>query len=481
MLRQIYSHRETKKRIHSRLIFFAATVFNVLLMPIWVGAYILAFVIFVNLYGGLFGYSPIMENIFGTGSMSPTFPKGTGASDKENFGQVVVTPEFNRYPTGFRVFGTQFFNHTLERGDIVIFENKKTDEISRKQYGSPSGFVKRVIGLSGDTLELRGGIVYLNGKPLKEPYTAGPQTTFGEEFLSECKRITVPTGKVFVMGDNRKGSGDSREFGFVDVSDIQNVLTLAAQKGIWDKYWRDTSKDFDSASKIKLDKQEFLKLLNKKRKEAGVPELKYEDKLEQTAQKRGEMIIKYDDFSFEGKKSGYTMLQAMNEVGFSDPEYGESTTQGYFTADEFIDNQFSFPDTQKFLLNKDYDEVGISEVEGQINGCPTQIIVQHFAGYVPPNYSQSDVQSWQTALANLQGIQPGWAALKDNADFYGQHKADVDRINELVAQRIANVSTVLTKMQANQWLNASENQMVKNDASLANEINALADKLNQSQ
>ena len=67
---------------------------------------------------------------------------------------------------------------------------------------------------------------------------------------------------------------------------------------------------------------------------------------------------------------------------------------------------------------------------------------------------------------------PGRSALT-----YG---ALIDRINELIAQRIANISTVLIKMQANQWLNASEEQMVKADTSLAGEMNALADKLNKS-
>lgn len=172
------------------------------------------------------------------------------------------------------------------------------------------------------------------------------------------------------------------------------------------------------------------------------------------------------------------MQQAMSDSGYFNPLYGESPSQGYFTAEELLENQFAFPESKEFVLEQDYDHVGIAEVEGEINGCPTQILIQHFAGYVPPNYSQSDVASWQQALVNLREIQPGWAELKNNEDFYSQHKVDVDRINELIAQRISNVSAVVGKMEANQWLTGAEQRIMENDEAMGQEINALASKLN---
>lgn len=468
------------KPLQTKFLYISSSLFIfVIFLPVWTIHSFLLIASTTYIAGSSIGIAPVIENISGTGSMYPTFPKGTGRTDEENAKQTVSTVIFWKYPGGVELFGKRYLGHTLERGDIIAFENETTAKITTKQYGEATGFVKRVIGVAGDSLELRDGLVLINNHPIEEPYTASPRSTFAEEFLQECKKITIPFGSVFVMGDNRKGSGDSREFGLVPEKDIDSVLPLAMQKDEWDKNWRDTSRDFDEGSKIKIDKKKYVTLLNEKRKAAGVPLLTYEEKLSQSAQKRGEIILQFNDFSFEATRSGYTMVTAMNEVGYFNPLYGESPSQGYFTAEELIENQFAFPESKEFLLEKDYDAVGIAEVEGEINGCPTQVLVQHFAGYVPPNYSQSDVASWREALANLREIQTGWADLKNSNEFYNKHKGDIDRINDLIVKRIANVSTILAKMEANLWLNNAEQELVDQDESLANEINALADKLNK--
>jgi signal peptidase I len=80
--------------------------------------------------------------------------------------------------------------------------------------GQPD-FVKRVIGLPGDRVDIRAGAVWINGKPLIEPYlseTSDPSENRGPYF--------VPTGNYFVMGDNRNNSYDSRYWGFVPRSAI---------------------------------------------------------------------------------------------------------------------------------------------------------------------------------------------------------------------------------------------------------------------
>jgi signal peptidase I len=476
-LRKLIHHTKKAKKRERILPIVASAFVFLLFVPIWLATYLSVLAGVGYLASDAVGRAPVFENIAGTGSMHPTFPKGTGKTDKENAAQTVATVTFNRYPGGIKLFGKRYFGHTFERGDIIAFENSKTYEIT-KEDGEATGFIKRIVALPGDTIELRGGIVYLNGKQLKEPYTAKPRSTFAQAFLSECKKITVPADKLFVMGDNRKGSGDSREIGYVDFKDVTSVLPLNAQKNEWDKHWRNTAKDFDKASIDKVNKEEYLALLNEKRKKAGVPQLTYNKELEQSAQKRGEIMLKFNDFGFEASRSGYTMESSMSDVGYFNALYGESPTQGYFTADEMLENQFAFPDSQKFLLEKDYDEVGIAEVEGEIDGCPTQVIVQHYAGYVPPNYSQSDIASWQEALTNLQSIQPSWADLKNNTEFYDQHRGDVDRINSLISTRISIVSSVLSKMQANQWLSAADQNQADRDEALANEIDALATKLN---
>jgi len=369
------------------------------MFPIWVGGYWVA----GEMTAYQLGYVPEDMAIVGTGSMYPTWPKGTkGKSPKELAKEVVSTAGFLHYPNGIVISGRRYFGHTLGRGDIITWENDSTRSLTSQDGGTPAGLLKRLIGLPGDTIELRDGVMYLNGEPQKEPYTAKPHSSFGEKFLKECQVITVPEDEVFAMGDNRKGSADSREIGFAPIKNIDYVLPLSKQKGILDKNWRDTSKDLDASSKVRLDKTKYVELLNEKRKEAGARPLKYQPLLEKSASKRGEVILKYDEFSYEATRSGYTQLKAMNEVGYSNIVYGEAPTLGYYEAEELIDNQFEFPDTKKFLLNKEFQEVGISEVEEEVNGCPTQVLVQHFAGYVPPNYKTEDIESWKTSLSRLR-------------------------------------------------------------------------------
>lgn len=451
-------------------LFFTIFVF----LPVWVIGYL---IVGISIQESL-GYLKEPIPIAGTGSMFPTFPKGEGKDPKKLGKQIVGYPGMIRYPNGLFIFGKRFLNYEVGRGDIVVLENKKIREMTKKVYGNSSGWVKRVIAIEGDTVELRGGIVYLNGTPLKEPYTAKPRSTFGQSFLKECKKVTVPQKHIFVMGDNRKGSGDSREIGFIELSSVNHVLPLKDQKGDLAKNWRDTSKDFDKSSKIKLYKEDYLKFLNQKRKELGVKELTYQPKLELSAKKRGEIILKFNDFSFEATKSGYTMFKAMIDANYSNIVYGEIPIEGYYEAEELIENQFQFPETKNFLTDKRFQEIGISEVEGEINGCPTQVVIQHFAGYIPPNYSKEVIESWRSVLSRLKEIQPGWSELKEYNDFYEKNKQDVDRINEIINLRINNISIIVSKMEANQWLNNQEQKMVELDESLANEQEEIAKKLN---
>lgn len=382
------------------------------------------------------------------------------------------------YPNGLVINGKRLFGHQISKGDIVLLLNDKTKEQTKKLYGDESGWVKRVIAVSRDTIELKGGIVYLNNKPLKEPYTAKARSTFGEAFLEECKKITVPENSVFVMGDNRKGSGDSREVGFFSLNDINHVIPLNSQKGNLDKNWRDTNKDFEESSKIKINKEKYLEILNEKRKEAKVSPLTYEPKLETSAAKRGEIILQYNDFSFEATKSGYTMARAMSDSKYSNSLYGETPRTGYYEAEELIENQFEFPETKEFLLDPDYDALGIAEVEGSLNGCPTQIAVLHFAGYVPPNYKQSDIDSWRTSLNQLREILPGWARMKEYSLSYTKNKKDIDRMMEILNYSISMQEKIVYKMENNQWLGNEENSFIKQQGALMDEQKEIAKRLN---
>ena len=113
-----------------------------------------------------------------------------------------------------------------KRGDIVVFNPPETwvESANREPY------IKRVIGIGGDTVDIHDGSVFVNGTKLDEPYVyqedGQPQAT---ETLSGVNTWVVPDGELFLLGDHRGNSSDSREGGPVDVS---AVIGRA-----WLRYW----------------------------------------------------------------------------------------------------------------------------------------------------------------------------------------------------------------------------------------------------
>ena len=112
----------------------------------------------------------------------------------------------------------------IRRGDIVVFKYPEEPE---------RDFIKRVIGLPGETIELKNKKVHVNGQPLDEPYVhflTPPSNDYQEVTAYDLRErfgpVTVPEDKYFVMGDNRDNSQDSRYWGFLPRSYVKGKALL---------------------------------------------------------------------------------------------------------------------------------------------------------------------------------------------------------------------------------------------------------------
>lgn len=412
--------------------------------------------------------------IAGTGSMYPTFPKGEGLSDVMRASETVAWPKMRKFPTGITIAGITLFGHNIGQGDIVEFENKETREITQKKYNDEAGFVKRVIATEGDTVELRDGFVYLNGSILNEPYIAKPRSTYGGDTLPDCKKITVTTDRLFVMGDNRKASLDSRfDLGLISTQDIKFVMPWG-QQNEYKSNWRDTAYDTSSAQTSTLDTFEFVKLVNAKRQEEKLKSYNYNSLLSLSSKRRGFVMIATNDFSTEASKSGITLAKSLKEVGYRNIVFAESFARGFYEAEELLENFLAFPQTHDLLYSSEYQDVGLSAVVGTVDGCPVQVVVMHLGGYIPPSYTKEELESWTKIVENTDSVLPSWQGLKsaENVD-----QVLLNRLISVLTQRRDNANKIIVRIRANQWLTEDEEQIAKDDKKLVEEAQTIIGKL----
>ena len=154
----------------------------------WIGAFVLALIVAIIFRVWL--YAPYRVP---TSSMKNTIQIGD---------HIFVSK--HAYGLYFPFSQNRYFSSTIKRGDIVVFPYPVDPDID---------YIKRVIGIGGDTIKIDDEKVYINGELEESEYLY-----FDPELLKipESREIVIPQGKLWVMGDNRRNSKDSRYWGFVE-------------------------------------------------------------------------------------------------------------------------------------------------------------------------------------------------------------------------------------------------------------------------
>jgi signal peptidase I len=127
-----------------------------------------------------------------------------------------------------------YYMNKPQRGDVVVLRPPLT-------VSEGDEFIKRIIGLPGETIRISDGHVYINGKELDESYIPSDFRTSGGYFLVNDVSYNIPEGKYFVMGDNREHSSNSRYWGPVPLNLSPNGDKEGINGRAWVIYW---SSDF---------------------------------------------------------------------------------------------------------------------------------------------------------------------------------------------------------------------------------------------
>lgn len=301
--------------------------------------------------------------------------------------------------------------YQFQRGDVVTFSNLTTKELLLKQnVNAYKNFIKRIIALPGDTVELKGGAVFVNNQPILEPYTLEPNSTFALDdyyqvikkleinglFLEECQKVVVPSNNLFVLGDNRKNSVDSRVFGFVGFDDVNGYLPLEDQKkpfkeGVniinYSEKWRDASNDYSDLTKSKKDlcptskeistiqisktntqtKQplpvlsgsNIFNIVNQYRSSKGLPFLSVSDELCSIAEKRADLMMANNMEAF--KKSSTGNHYQFGNVQYSGEGIGENVAANFAKDNDAVEQWKTSPGHNELMLLTEKDGAKITK------------------------------------------------------------------------------------------------------------------------
>jgi signal peptidase I len=344
----------------------------------------------------------------------------------------------------------------LVRGDIVTFTNDETEGRS---------YLKRIVGLSGESVAIKDGYVWINEQPLSEPYVYKSRPTFGNTYLNECQAHTIPENHFAVMGDNRGASWDSRAIGFVKKDDISGVLKTGVEPSFIDL---SSAKGFQ---KIAIDTSDLIKTINATRLEKKGNPLISNDEVMNAAQERSNAIVN----NFEAYKTGNSSVeQTLEDNTYRFNLIHEYVTYGNLTSEEIVQQILDIPSEESLFLSNKFTEIGVGVSERNEGTCTHQIVTVVLSWPSYPTYNSETVNEWKEESNILT------ENLRNYQSWVGFNEVDQVKLKELIsitAQMSVISSTTYQKMSSREWLSSADYANIKNYNSLMARHNQLNDEL----
>jgi|GEM_PF-4570476 len=233
------------------------------------------------------------------------------------------------------------------------------------------GIVKRIVGLPGDVLKLNGGYLYRNGKRVDEPYLWKEGRTYGNinGFLKDCVDVIVPKDSMFVLGDNRLLSGDSREFGFLKLTDVDAYLPIVYQENLGLPNYPLSSilaNQNDSSA---------IATINEIRKNHGLNTVTNEPGLNEVAQFLGDVLAS-SDYDYEIAQANGGMKKVGNKANSLGYGYGYLNTSFFPGVFDSNDYQYLFMEKgiKEIIEKPNIKKIGIVGHDTKdVSGCESSI------------------------------------------------------------------------------------------------------------